>query len=85
MSLIPLEKLPSSWSRAIWKVLSVLAFIRSITASAWLRSSLPFRKALLVNSPGSASLAPLEMTRERIFLRETMDPWHWISTTSSAV
>ena len=32
--------------------------IRSATASAWLRSSLPFRKARWVNSPGCASRAP---------------------------
>ena len=38
--------------------LSVLAAIRSATASAWVRSSLPLRKARLVNSPGSAGLAP---------------------------
>ena len=32
--------------------------ITSATASAWVRSSLPFRKARRVNSPGSALRAP---------------------------
>ena len=37
---------------------SVLEEISSATASAWERSILPFKKALFVNSPGSAALAP---------------------------
>ena len=35
--------------------------IRSATASAWLRSILPLRKARWVNSPGLASVQPLAM------------------------
>ena len=37
---------------------AVLDAIRSATASAWARSSLPFKKARWVNSPGFAGLAP---------------------------
>ena len=37
---------------------AVSASIRSMTASAWVRSSLPFRKARLVNSPRLAGFAP---------------------------
>ena len=42
--------------------LHVLDAIRSATASAWARSSLPFKKARCVNSPGFASLAPRSYT-----------------------
>jgi len=35
---------------------SVLLAIRSATASAWVRSNFPFKKALCVNSPGLARL-----------------------------
>ena len=42
-------------------------WITSITASARDKSILPFRKALLVNSPGSASLAPACSTVSNTF------------------
>ena len=50
----------------------VLALIISITASARLRSILPFKKARLVNSPASAKRAPLAKTRSRISLKTTI-------------
>ena len=40
------------WAAAFWDA------ITSATASAWARSIFPFRKALCVNSPGSAARAP---------------------------
>ena len=39
-------------------VLEVVLSIKSATASAWVKSILSFKYARLVNSPGSASLAP---------------------------
>ena len=53
-----LEKSPEKEALAPLKEVSVLAEIRSETASACARSILLFKKALLVNSPGSATLAP---------------------------
>ena len=50
---------------------SVLELRRSATASAWVRSILPFKKALSVNSPGSACLAPWSSTTWRIFESRT--------------
>ena len=41
-----------------FKANSFCEWITSITASAFARSILPFKKALFVNSPGSAILAP---------------------------
>ena len=64
---------------------SVLAVIKSITASACDKSILPFKKALLVNSPGSASLAPALIVASNTLLVEVTPPWQLISTTSSAV
>ena len=43
-----------------------------MTASACERSILPFRNALLVNSPRSAGLAPLEYTSSSVLLSGTM-------------
>ena len=57
----------------------------SDTDSAFDKSSLPFKKALFVNSPGSANLAPLSTKRFRIFFNTSSPPWHCISMTSSAV
>lgn len=42
-------------------------FMISITASAWLKSILPFKNARFVNSPGSAGLAPDLSTASRTF------------------
>ncbi len=51
---------PSCWAamRAWWRV---VASMRSWTASAWVRSRRPERKARWVNSPGSARRAPAAM------------------------
>ena len=63
----------------------VPALIMSITASASVRSILPLRNALLVNSPGSLSLAPAVSIAERVFFVLTRPPWQLISTVSSLV
>ena len=54
---------PSSWRKAWRRCASVSAAARSAIASAWVRSSLPFRKARRVNSPGSASRSPSRAQR----------------------
>ncbi len=48
--------------------------IKSATASACERSSFPFRKALMVNSPGFANLAPDWIRMWRIFFCTTTEP-----------
>ena len=45
----------------------------------------PFRKALFVNSPSSASLTSLLNINSNIFLTDINPPWQFISITSSAV
>ena len=42
------------------------------------KSILPFKKALFVNSPGSAILAPAFMNNLRTFLRTSIPPWQSI-------
>ena len=59
-------KLPSIPLRASFLDLSVLLLIISITASASVKSILPFKNALLVNSPGSAFLAPFSCNSSNI-------------------
>ena len=54
---------PSSWRNAWRRCASVSAAARSATASAWVRSSLPLRKARRVNSPGSARRSPRRAQR----------------------
>ena len=83
--LISLERAPSCCITADFIERSVLALIISITASAWLKSILRFKKALLVYSPGSASLAPALIISSKTLLVETIPPWQFTSTTSSAV
>ena len=58
-SFIKLEVSPVKVFNDIFLALSDFDDIKSIVASASNRSILPFRNALLVNSPGSANLAPL--------------------------
>ena len=82
---ICLDKYPELCIKADFIDKSVLALIRSITASACDKSILPFKKALLVNSPGSAILAPAFIMLSRTLFVETTPPWQFISTTSSAV
>ena len=50
---------PSSEEIASFLALSVLLSSKSNTASDLVKSILPFKNALFVNSPGSANLAPL--------------------------
>ena len=52
------ESAPSCKEFAYFSSFSLLAEIISITASARVKSILPFKNARLVNSPGSASFAP---------------------------
>ncbi len=75
---------PSCWAamRAWWRV---VASMRSWTASAWVRSRRPERKARWVNSPGSARRAPAAMHWRRRWSRRTGEPWEAISTMSSVV
>ncbi len=61
------------------------ACMRSATASACARSSLPARKARWVNSPGSASLAPASRMARRTACGAALPPCVVSSTTSSPV
>jgi len=85
IELILFFSFPSICELAISSDLSVLALIISITASACVRSILPFINALLVNSPGWASLAPFSITSLRISLKAICPECAFISTTSSFV
>ena len=76
----PLSLLP-----ALFIAYSLSALIISITASACVRSIRPERKALFVNSPGSASLAPAFIAVSSTFFVINAPPWQFISTTSSLV
>ena len=64
---------------------SFLDCITSITASAWERSILPLRNARLVNSPGSAIMAPFFSTVSSTFFMAKTPPWQSISMVSSPV
>ena len=61
------ETLPRICLMAIRCCDSVCEAMRSATASACMRSSLPFRNARLVYSPGSAMEHPSEMSSDNIF------------------
>ena len=83
---------PTRWDRApllpAWAsraACSPPAPMSSITASAWVRSIFPLRKARRVNSPGWAGEAPAASTswsRRRVIYSP---PWQESSTTSSPV
>jgi hypothetical protein len=90
------ENSPASERAALRAAASVLASIRSATASAWARSSLSFRKARCVNSPGSARRrwgqggavrAGCGASRQRASssCSTTGPPWACSSSTSSPV
>ena len=64
---------------------SVTEPIRSLTASAWVRSMRPARNARWVNSPGSASRAPPAQHCRTRYSSSTGAPCAAISTTSSPV
>ena len=76
---------PERRERASFLPLSPFADTSSSTASASVRSILPPRKALYVNSPFSASLNPASSRVVDIFFITGSDPWHMISTASSPV
>ena len=59
--------------------------MRSATASAWVRSRRPFRKARCVNSPGPASLHPAITRRRKTSAWMNLEPWIFNSTVSSPV
>ena len=81
------EKAPLSERAAERAALSVLASMRSATASACARSSLSLRKARSVNSPGSARRRPGWACRQRASssCSSTGPPWACSSSTSSPV
>ena len=83
------ENAPASERLALRAAASVLASIRSATASACARSILSFRKARSVNSPGRASrsprLSPASRQRARSSCSTTGPPWACSSSTSSPV
>ena len=60
-------------------------WIIEATDSASDRSSLPFKKAVFVNSPASASLEPASTERSIILEMILGFPWHDISTKFSPV
>lgn len=60
--------LPSFAALEILSAASFLALIISIMLSAFARSSFPFKKARLVNSPPAAAYAPLERTARKTAL-----------------
>ena len=61
------------------------ASMRSATASAWARSSLPFKNARSENSPGRARRAPSASARPSTMSSTTGPPWPCSSSTSSPV
>ena len=66
-SLIFLPTEPCNWRWAISIERSERARIKSAIASAWLRSRFPFKKALRVNSPGSAARQPRAYRSSNMF------------------
>ena len=64
---------------------SLRALMMPATASACARSMRPLMKALLVNSPGSAILAPSEQSSSIQRCAESAPPWQCISALSSPV
>ena len=76
---------PVSWRMAALRLCSPCAAIKSITASAWLKSIRPFRNARRVNSPGCAKRAPEDRHSASTFCATQPPPCSWNSTTSSRV
>src|SRR5690348_1640044 len=79
------ENSPSSDRKAARACASERAAIRSATASAWLRSSLPFRNARSENSPARAVRAPNSHARRTSASSTTGLPCACSSSTSSPV
>ena len=82
---ISLEIPPFSCSRAAFREASFSEAIRSAMDSAWERSIRPFIKALMVNSPALAVLAPFFSRTSKIFFAMCGEPWKEISAEFSAV
>ena len=59
---------------ASFLALSFLTFTRSFTASYFVKSILPYKNALFVNSPGSASLIPLFSISSNTFFVVAIPP-----------
>ena len=82
---VSFDKKPSSCLIPVFASLSDLALITSITDSACNKSILPFKNALLVNSPGSARSAPFFKHNSSIFLTIKFPPCEFISHIFSVV
>ena len=79
------EKTPVRLRAAARAAVAVEASMRSATLSASTKSSLPFRNARLVNSPGSAMRAPNSMQRARTSRSTAGPPCPCSSRTDSPV
>ena len=79
------ENMPLSERIAIRAADWLEASMRSATLSAWAKSSLLFKKARLVNSPGSARRAPSSRQRVNSICITTGPPCPCNSITSSPV
>ena len=85
-ALICLEKSPCNACMALRAACTELASIRSAMASAWARSSLSFKKARSLNSPGRARRRPGSCRMRWISISNTTGPpWPCSSSTSSPV
>ena len=82
---ISFERKPSNCFIPFLASLSDFALITSITDSACNKSILPFKNALFVNSPGSASSAPFFKHNSNIFFTTTFPPCELISHIFSVV
>ena len=82
---MPRPRRPSSWRAAARRARGVLARMMSITASAWVRSMRPFKKARRENSPGSAARAPWRSANSSTLAARRIPPWQVISAISSPV
>ena len=78
-------KFPAKRPAAFWLEALVRLSMISRTASAFVRSVLPFIKARKVNSPRSACLKPFCKSKLKIFVTTAVPPWQEISAISSPV
>ena len=76
---------PESCPAACRTAAGVSASMRSATASAWVRSSRPLRKARRVNSPGPACRTPWAKRASSPRESTAGEPWHCTSAVSSPV
>ena len=85
ISLIFPVRAPFNCCMELFNAKSFFEEMTSMTDSAWLKSIRPFKNARLVNSPGSAGLAPFFSTTSKIRRITSVPPWQSISTVSSLV